>query len=85
MALFFILVHVYDFTPGAAVGMVLVVMAIGLWTLQYMGWARALWERARLVGLEWRQPRLVRRARAEQRLLLRLVVEAAQRPALASR
>ena len=77
LTLFLVLVNVYDFPPGIALGMVLVVMAIGLWTLQYMRWAYALWERARLVGLEWRQPRLVRRARAEQRLLLRLVTEAA--------
>jgi 1-acyl-sn-glycerol-3-phosphate acyltransferase len=59
---------------------VLALVPLGRWTLRYAGWLRTLAERARLARHERRHPRLLRRARAEQRLLLRLVTEAG-RPA----
>jgi 1-acyl-sn-glycerol-3-phosphate acyltransferase len=53
-----------------------VAIALGLWTLSYRRYALALRERLRLLALERRHPRLVRRARAEQHALLRLLAEA---------
>jgi 1-acyl-sn-glycerol-3-phosphate acyltransferase len=51
-------------------------IALGLWTLSYRRYALALGERLRLLALEHRHPRLVRRARVEQHALLRLLAEA---------
>jgi 1-acyl-sn-glycerol-3-phosphate acyltransferase len=60
-------------------------IVLGLWTLSYRRHALALRERLRLLALERRHPRLVRRARVEQHALLRLLAEAgkpaARRPA----
>ena len=77
LVLVIVLTRAYGFPLWSALAAVVLTISLGLWMLPYVQWVHALWERARLLGLEWRQPRLVRRARAEQRLLLRLVAEAA--------
>ncbi len=77
LVLVIVLTRIYGFPLWSALAAVVLTVSLGLWMLPYVQWVHALWERARLLGLEWRQPRLVRRARAEQRLLLRLVAEAA--------
>ena len=61
--------------PAAA--LLVMAMMLGLFTLHYARRARALWERARLVLVRWRHPRLVQRARREQRALLQLLAETA--------
>lgn len=57
-------------------------ISLGLWTLTYRRYALAFRERLRLLALDRRHPRLVRRARVEQHALLRLLAEAGKHEAV---
>jgi glycerol-3-phosphate O-acyltransferase/dihydroxyacetone phosphate acyltransferase len=71
------LTHGWGIPLGPALLGVVAVAVLGLWAIQVARWARALFERARRLVLEWRRPALVRRAREAQRALLDVLAEAA--------
>jgi 1-acyl-sn-glycerol-3-phosphate acyltransferase len=70
---------------GAAevLGALVLFVVLGLWTLAWTGWLRALAEHVRLLWLQHGHGRLVRRARAEQRALLALLRTIRDEPAAA--
>ncbi|MCP5787366.1 hypothetical protein NL329_31090, partial [Klebsiella pneumoniae] len=72
-ALFVVLTSVMGVPLVSAAALLVVTLLLGLFTLQYAQRARSLGERGRLMLARWSHPRLVRRARAEQRGLLRLL------------
>ncbi len=80
LTLFIVLTRLMGVDVVPAVGLLVLAMGLGLFTLQYARRAQVLWERARLMLERWRHPRLVRRARREQRGLVQLIAEAAEPP-----
>jgi 1-acyl-sn-glycerol-3-phosphate acyltransferase len=76
--LFVILTRFVGESLVSAAALLGVTLLLGLFTLHYVQRSRSLWERARLMLARWSHPRLVARARREQRGLLRLLAGAAR-------
>lgn len=77
-ALFVVLTRALRVPLVSVVTMLVIALLLGLFTLHYAQRARSLWERGRLMLARRSHPKLVRRARAEQRGLLKLLAEAAK-------
>jgi hypothetical protein len=76
--LFVILTRFVGESLVSSVALLGMALLLGFFTLHYVQRSRSLWKRARLMLAQWSHPRLVARARREQRGLLRLLTGAAR-------